>query len=644
MQCLSFLLGVLLIASAYEVHQVSSSASSGQLVLDTLNQANCDPLKQRLACFKRMYRTFDGTCNNLCNIAQGSAESTFVRFVPPAFQNGQGPRIASVVEPLLLENARTISNIVFLSTSENAGAAPNFTHMTMAWGSFIDHDFTLTASNMTQGCGTNNEPCPTNNPGCIGIPISQANPDDRLTTNLNVQCIPLSRSTQRDGEQINLVSSYMDGSNIYGANCQEAETVRDQTSNIGLIRVVPLPVPRSDRMPISPPAEPGTFCRSPRPSVKPCFLFADFRDNENPTLMTLHILITREHNRIAHFLHNLNPTWHDERIFQEARKIVIAHLQHITYNEWLPTLFFSEELRRQNGILLEPAGQFFNGYDPNGDATTFNSLAAAAFRMGHSLIRESFGQFSKDFIRLGEVSVTRFFDPSALYKLENNGIDGLHLGLVREQAQLFDRNFAEAIHESLIMPGPGDGTQGDLLAINIQRGRDHGLPPYIDFRAACGGGVANTFADLNDIDLNQLARIKKAYVQDVNNIDAFLPDVDLYVGGVSENPQAGSILGQTFTCIIARTFQRYRVGDRFWYERNDPTTGFTLEQLDSIRQGSSLAKLICDNSDNVKEIQPNVFEDTLNVVHCDDIPSIDLNLWKEEPGMEDKLARCGSCS
>lgn len=94
---------------------------------------------------------------------------------------------------------------------------------------------------------------------------------------------------------------------------------------------------------------------------------------------------------------------------------------------------------RKNGILLEPPGTFFLGHDPNEDATTFNSLAAAAFRMGHSLIREAFGQFSKDFRRLGEVSVTRFFDPSSLYKLRNNGIDGLNLGLVREQAQQFDR-------------------------------------------------------------------------------------------------------------------------------------------------------------------------------------------------------------
>lgn len=105
------------------------------------------------------------------------------------------------------------------------------------------------------------------------------------------------------------------------------------------------------------------------------------------------------------------------------------------FNHFFPLLF----QRRQNGILLEQLGTFFQGYDPNQDVITFNSLASAAFRMGHSLIRESFGQFSKDFIRLGEVKVTRFFDPSSLYKLENNGIDGLNLGLVREQAQQFDR-------------------------------------------------------------------------------------------------------------------------------------------------------------------------------------------------------------
>lgn len=55
--------------------------------------------------------------------------------------------------------------------------------------------------------------------------------------------------------------------------------------------------------------------------------------------MAMHALWVREHNRIANTLHVLNPQWKSERLYQEARKIVGALLQHITYNEWLAVLF-----------------------------------------------------------------------------------------------------------------------------------------------------------------------------------------------------------------------------------------------------------------------------------------------------------------
>ena len=59
----------------------------------------------------------------------------------------------------------------------------------------------------------------------------------------------------------------------------------------------------------------------------------------------MHVVWVREHNRIVRALRSLNPQWSDERLFQEARKIVGAELQHITYNEWLP-VFFDEDLVR----------------------------------------------------------------------------------------------------------------------------------------------------------------------------------------------------------------------------------------------------------------------------------------------------------
>ncbi len=64
----------------------------------------------------------------------------------------------------------------------------------------------------------------------------------------------------------------------------------------------------------------------------------DLRVNEQPQLTVIHTIWMREHSRIAKILSDVNPTWSGETIFQEARRIVIAELQHITYKEFLPTL------------------------------------------------------------------------------------------------------------------------------------------------------------------------------------------------------------------------------------------------------------------------------------------------------------------
>jgi len=82
--------------------------------------------------------------------------------------------------------------------------------------------------------------------------------------------------------QVNIVSSFIDGSQIYGANMREAELLRDRTANLGLLRVLPFPG-SSTKSPIMPKAEPELYCRSSKPAIKPCFLAGDYRRvNENP--------------------------------------------------------------------------------------------------------------------------------------------------------------------------------------------------------------------------------------------------------------------------------------------------------------------------------------------------------------------------
>lgn len=52
----------------------------------------------------------------------------------------------------------------------------------------------------------------------------------------------------------------------------------------------------------------------------------------------------------------------------------------------------------------------------------------------------------------------------------------------------------------------------DLVSLNIQRGRDHGLPSYTEWRYHCGLSPADTWEEMSEIvDADALADMQKIY-------------------------------------------------------------------------------------------------------------------------------------
>lgn len=209
-----------------------------------------------------------------------------------------------------------------------------------------------------------------------------------------------------------------------------------------------------------------------------CFLAGDVRANEQVGLTSMHTLFFREHNRIAAALAELNPSWDSERLYQESRRILIAEWQNIVFTEYLPKIL------GPTGLLM--LGEY-KGYNPSTDATIANAFATAAYRFGHSQIMPLFPRLDFEYnpLPIGPLRLQdAFFAPLRI--LEDGGVDPLIRGLIaspvklRTSSQGLNSNLTEALFNQ------ANEVALDLGALNIQRGRDHGLPGYNQWRQYCG--------------------------------------------------------------------------------------------------------------------------------------------------------------
>ncbi|XP_042860058.1 uncharacterized protein LOC122245949 isoform X3 [Penaeus japonicus] len=616
-------------------------------IMEIPNVFECDD--QTLPCdHTSKFRTATGWCNNLNFPSFGKSFRAKTRLLRPAYEDGLSkPRVTSKV-------GRALPSPRLISTNmHNDVSAPHvrYTLMVMQWGQFIDHDVIFTPVNKgfqdsildCRRCDSHQ----TVHPECFPIPIPD---NDPFFPPVNISsgqpfCIPLTRSmpgqlTLGYREQMNQVTAFIDASHTYGSDKCEQRNLR--LLKDGLLKATTNPLRGK---PLLPTDSENHECQAPSGR---CFTGGDTRASEQPGLAVLHTLLLREHNRVSTELKGMNPHWSDEQLFQNARRIVTAMNQHITYNEWLPRVLGWNAINLY-GLNLIPEG-YFEGYDPYCNPTILNEFGIA-FRFGHSLLKPSLERMDGIFakrdppVKLSD----HFFNPDLLY--QPGMIDEIIRGLTTVSMETLDQFLTDEVTNHLFEDRKHPFSGLDLAALNIQRGRDHGLQPYNEYRALCNLTKARNFDDLRrEIAAPVIERLKRTYPH--------VDDIDLFTGGLVETPLHGGLVGPTFGCILGIQFRNLRMCDRFWYENADPLVRFTDPQLTELRK-VTLAKVLCDNCDSVESEQRSAFDlpdPFLNPrVSCRDLPGVNLELWKErvscsvgttniDIGAAERISPCVMCT
>ncbi|MFK7742934.1 MAG: peroxidase family protein [Planctomycetota bacterium] len=369
-----------------------------------------------------------------------------------------------------------------------------------------------------------------------------------------IQIVARSRPGIR--EQINEITAYIDGSQIYGSDQALSDSLRGTFGSMRTSAGNLLPVDSTG-----------------------FFVAGDVRVNEQVGLISMHTLFVREHNRLASIIRTAGLA--DETTWQLARWIVGAELQAITYREFLPVLLGKDALRP------------YTGFQPNVDPSIANEFTTAAYRLGHSMLSPTLLRLDAngDEIAAGHLALRdAFFDPQLI---QDEGIEPTLRGLGAQRAQRIDTLIIDDVRNFLFGP-PGSGGF-DLASLNLQRGRDHGLANYVDTRQAYGLSAPSNFGDLH-VDHNVRQQLQATYGSVAN--------IDLWIGGLAERHVEGAMVGRLFRAILSDQFERLRDGDPYYdyyYERALPA------DIVQYVERMTLAEIIRANTDIDGEIRDDVF-------------------------------------
>ncbi|XP_058057408.1 peroxidase [Anopheles bellator] len=523
-------------------------------------------------------------------IASKEHNDEYRRLLPAAYDDGIYTFRRSVSGGEL-PLARQISG-QFHTATQNGGHRDAGRHSValVQWSQFIEHDLAKTTV-QTMHDGTQIECC-TNEHGpllpryrhpasCAPLPVPAEDPFYRKH---QATCLNYVRSALSLGEtchlgpanQLNAATARLDLSQVYGSTANDTSQLRSLQG--GRLRAQ-----HSDSLDYLPKAASEKLCVADDQLEITCYSSGDSRVNVNPYVTLLHTLFLRSHNHLAKHLARLAPHWTDEQLFNVSRQVNTRVYQNIV-REWLTTVAG----RREKSKSVD-----------RGDDGVSNEFATAAIRFYHTMMPGVIGN--------GTDLQPLFYRPKDLRKRDYF----IHLvgSVLQQSAMALDTEYVDDVAHLLF--GATGQVGLDVLALDIQRGRDHGLARYVDYYALCNGDQINGWSDLESVmKPNDLAILRSVY--------ASVRDIDLVVGGIAERPKdTDATVGPTFACLIREQIER---------SLHMAPSGLSID-LDAAVADYGGARFMCDTT-MVDRVQQDIFRLPSAVdnpqVPCSQLPALDL--------------------
>uniref|UniRef100_A0A3B5MCU6 NAD(P)H oxidase (H2O2-forming) n=1 Tax=Xiphophorus couchianus TaxID=32473 RepID=A0A3B5MCU6_9TELE len=520
---------------------------------------------------------FDGWYNSLAHPERGAVGAHLVRLVPARYWDGVYQPVHEPVQP----NARGLSRLLSGGAS-GLSSARNRTVLSLFFGYHVAFEI---FDVRTPGCP----------PQFMNIKVPKGDPvfDPNATGKVR---LPFQRgqwdklSGQSPGNpraQVNSVTAWIDGSSIYGPSSSWSDFLRSFSGGL-LNRGSEWNMPNKG-------GGRNFMWSAPDPSTGeygPQGLYG-----ENLFTAAEGIIWFRYHNYVAAKLHKENPEWSDERLFQNARKTVVATLQNIALYEWLP------------GFLGDRKLPPYPGYQKFVDPGISPEFQAAAMRFGMTMAPPGVYMRNKTchFRKITNIDGSKspamrlcnsFWKRQSANMKTSHDVDELLMGMASQIAEKEDHIVVEDLRD--FMYGPLRFSRTDLVALTIQRGRDFGLQSYTETRKALDLPPVKMFEEINP----ELSSSNPQLLRDVAELyGGDISKLELFPGGLLESTDGP---GPVFSAIILDQFERVRNGDRFWFE-NKQNGLFTNEEIQTIRSLTYRDILIAVTSAEETDLQKNVF-------------------------------------